>query len=101
MVCSIAFTRETEELDREKALQDRENALYAKELFFDNKLPSDLLVLVEGRNKEETDNIIKVLKPYMDKLNEPIMNPVVGPTGGMPAGIDRIRQAMGITGRKA
>ena len=85
--------------DREKALQARENALYAKELFSSNKLPDELLVLVEGRNREETDNIVKIMKPYIDRLNEPILNPVVGPTGG-PIKTDRIRQAMGLTGRK-
>ena len=81
--------------NREKALRDRENELYAKEAFKNNGLPDDLLVIVKGKSSEETDNIIKTLKPYIDKTREPILNPVMR-TSGNNSGMDVIREAMGL-----
>lgn len=85
--------------ERERALIEKENAAYAKQMFSVNGLPEDLLGIVKGKEQKEVDEIIKILKPYVDKANEPIRNPVSG-TGGV-VGSDAIREAMGLTGRKA
>ena len=84
--------------EREKALQDKENGMYARERFLAERIPDELMELVAGRNKDDIDKFIKILKPYMDRLNEPIMNPV-GPTGfiGPSNEAQGIRSAMGLS----
>ena len=86
---------------REKDLQNRENLMYAKERFYEEKMPTELLELVSGKNKEEIDNVIKILKPYIDKLNEPIMNPSPAKAWGQRQSArigetDQIGKAMGL-----
>ena len=87
--------------DREKALQDRENTLYAKERFLDEKIPGDLIELVAGKGKEDIDKAIKILKPYIDKMNEPSNDSSGRASWGMRQGVasrsgDKIREAMGL-----
>lgn len=86
--------------EREKSLDERENNLYAREKFMEYGFSSDLMELVSGKSKEDIDKTIKILKPYIDKTKEPILN-AVGPTSwGMRQNSnmrgDSIRNAMGL-----
>ena len=83
--------------EREKALQARENNMYVKECMAAENLPSELYELLEGRDKAEVDKFIKILKPFIAKNKEPILNPT-GRTGGESGTrADVIREAMGLS----
>ena len=87
--------------EREKNLQNRENLMYARERFFEENLPTDLINLVSGKSKEEIDEIIKTLKPYVGKKNEPAGNGSSGKSwgqrqNGRTSDTDQIRKAMGL-----
>ncbi|MBQ8634472.1 MAG: hypothetical protein IJ420_12805 [Lachnospiraceae bacterium] len=80
--------------EREKALQARENNMYVKERMAAEDLPAELFELLDGRDKAEVDKFIKILKPFIDKNKEPILNPT-GRTGS-ESKADTIREAMGL-----
>ena len=87
--------------EREKDLQNRENLMYARERFFEENLPADLINLASGKSKEEIDEVIKTLKPYVDKKNEPAGNGSSGKSwgqrqNGRTSNTDQIRKAMGL-----
>lgn len=81
--------------ERELNLQRREADLYLREAIAKNNFPADLYEGLKGIDKETVDKCIKVFAPYVLKSSEPILNPVVGPTGGY-TGTDPIRRAMGL-----
>lgn len=80
---------------REAALQERENALYAREAVEAAGLEKELAEELRGMDKETVDKIIRIVTPYAQKASEPIYN-AVGPTGGAETGVDAIRVAMGL-----
>lgn len=88
--------------EREKDLQNRENLMYARERFFEENLPADLINLASGKSKEEIDEVIKTLKPYVDKKKEPAVNVSSGKSwaqrqsSGRTNDTDQIRKAMGL-----
>lgn len=92
----LARVKATPEPDeRELELQRREADLYLREAIAKNDLPADVYEGLKGIDKETIDKCIKVFAPYILKSTEPILNPVVGPTGGY-TGTDPIRRAMGL-----
>lgn len=94
----LARERSSQQPDaRELELQQRENALYMKELVADGKVPQDIADTLKGLDKEKVNSIIEAVAPYIQKTKEPILNPV-GVTGGMGGGSDPIRAAMGLKG---
>jgi len=87
--------------EREKDLQNRENLMYARERFFEENLPADLINLASGKSKEKIDEVIKTLKPYVDKKKEPAGNGSSGKSwgqrqNGRTSDTDQIRKAMGL-----
>lgn len=80
---------------REAALQERENALYAREAVEAAGLTKELAEELRGMDKATVDKVIKIVTPYARKASEPIYN-AVGPTMGSDLGIDAIRAAMGL-----
>lgn len=94
----LARERSNQQPDaRELELQQRENALYMKELVADGKVPQDIADTLKGLDKEKVNSIIEAVAPYIQKTKEPILNPT-GVTGGMGGGSDPIRAAMGLKG---
>lgn len=81
--------------DRELALQERENALYAREAADAAGLTKEFAEELRGMDKATVDKVIKIVTPYARKASEPIFN-AVGPTGGTGSGVDAIRAAMGL-----
>lgn len=84
---------------KEQELAQRENDLYIREQVAAHGFPADIAGELKGLDKGTVDRCIKILKPYIDRMNEPIMNPVRGTRGIVEP--DSIRQAMGLAGRKA
>lgn len=80
---------------KEQELQQREDALYAREQIMEHNLPNELLEEFKGMNRETIDKCIKIVTPYIRKAQEPIYNPV-GLTGGLTGGESAIRRAMGL-----
>lgn len=94
----LARERSNQQPDpRELELQQRESALYMKELVADGKVPQDIADTLKGLDKEKINSIVEVVAPYVQKTKEPILNPI-GKTGGMEGGNDPIRAAMGLKG---
>lgn len=80
---------------RESALQERENVLYAREAVEAAGLTKELAEELRGMDKATVDKVIKIVTPYAQKASEPIYN-AVGPTMGSDLGMDAIRAAMGL-----
>lgn len=80
---------------REAALQERENALYAREAVEAAGLTKELAEELRGMDKATVDKVIKIVTPYARKASEPILN-AVGPTMGSDLGMDAIWAAMGL-----
>lgn len=89
---------EAEVQDRERDLDERENRLYARERFLEESIPSDLLELAAGKDKEQVDKMIQMLKPYVEASKGPAAKTAAW---GMRHGAravknDGIREAMGL-----
>ena len=86
---------------REQELQQREEALFMRELVADKKLPQDVADALKGLDKDKINSIIDVMSPYFALKNEPILNPT-GPVNTVQntkvAELSQIRAAMGLKG---
>ena len=75
--------------------------IYAKEKFYEMNMPKELFELVEGKNKDDVDEIIEILKPYIAKSasQAEILSPQGAwgsrQTKSVPKK-DEIREAMGL-----
>lgn len=89
---------EAEVQDREKALDERESRLYARERFLDESIPSDLLELAAGKDKEQVDKMIELLKPYVEASKGPATKAAAWGMRQSSQAVkgDRIREAMGL-----
>lgn len=96
-IISERLARERKEPDpKEVELKAREQDLYIRELVADRKLPQDAAETLKGLDKETVDKFISLISPYLEKANEPILNPTGHTNDG--AGVDAIREAMGLKG---
>lgn len=96
----LARAKTSQEPDeRELALRQRENDLYAREQIAEQGLPKELYEELKGMDKENIDKFIKIIAPYAKKAGEPIRNPVTSTYGAIARENpldDSIRSAMGL-----
>lgn len=96
----LARERNKQPDPKELELQQREHDLFIRELVIDKKLPQDIADELKGLDKDKVNSIAEKMAPYLNKANEPILNPT-GPTsstGRGNSGDNALRQAMGLKG---
>lgn len=97
----LARERNKTPLETEKALEEREKVIAAKEREIAFKavmktkgIPEEVYEALNCTSEDTFNKSLEILSPYIQKSKEPIFN-AIGPTGGL-MGNDSIRLAMGL-----